>query len=268
MKEQQEKSKAGTIFGGLGVLGVLAMKFKFALLALFKFGWLGKSFLSMALSIGIYAMFFGWPYAVAIVLLLFIHEGGHWIWMKVHGLNPQAPIFVPGMGAYVAMTKLPPDAMTRAWVAFAGPLIGGLAAAGMYWGGAQTGNGWLLAAGSTGFFLNLLQLIPAKPLDGGFVVQAISKWLLLPGALILLAAAVVLHSVLLLIIAGIACFSVFKMVTSHGVPSPGEEGIIPATPAQKALIGVAYIALVGMLAYLYVLSQTTVAVAMHSPQSE
>jgi Zn-dependent protease len=264
MKEQQEKSKAGTIFGGLGVLGVLAMKFKFALLALFKFGWLGKSFLSMALSIGIYAMFFGWPYAVAIVLLLFIHEGGHWIWMKVHGLNPQAPIFVPGMGAYVAMTKLPPDAMTRAWVAFAGPLVGGLAAAGMYYGGAQTGNGWLLAAGSTGFFLNLLQLIPAKPLDGGFVVQAISKWLLLPGALILVGAAMVLHSVLLLIIAGIACFSVFKMVTSHGVQNPADEQLIPATPVQKALIGVAYIALVGMLAYLYVLSQTTVAVAMHS----
>lgn len=264
MKQQPEKSKAGTIFGGLGVLGVLAMKFKFALLALFKFGWLGKSFLSMALSIGFYAMFFGWPYAIAIVLLLFIHEGGHWIWMKVHGLNPQAPIFVPGMGAYVAMTKLPPDAMTRAWVAFAGPLVGGLAAAGMYYGGAITGNGWLLAAGSTGFFLNLIQLIPAKPLDGGFVVNAISKWLLLPGALLLLAAAVALHSVLLMIIAGISCFTGFKMITNHGAVSDEDAVVVPATVGQKALIGVAYVALVGMLAYLYVLSVTTVAGVMHS----
>jgi Zn-dependent protease len=262
MTDQAGKPKAGSALAGLGVLGAIAFKFKAGLLALLKFSWLGKSFLTMFLSIGFYAMFFGLPYALAIVLLLFIHEGGHWIWMKALGLNPQAPMFVPGIGAYVAMTNLPSDAATRAWVAFAGPLVGGVSSAAMYWGGAQLGNGWLMAAGSTGFWLNLLQLVPAKPLDGGFVVQAISKWLLLPGAIILLLLAWKFASTLLLIIAVIAGFSVFNtLFRRNAVPAMNEP--TPASMAQKFIIGIAYVSLAGMLAYLYVLSMTTVTQIMH-----
>jgi hypothetical protein len=258
MTQQADKPKSGTILGGLGVLGVLALKFKVAILAVLKFGWLSKSFLTMFISIGFYAMFFGWPYAVAIVLLLFLHEGGHWIWMKALNLDPKAPIFVPGIGAFVAMNKLPPDHATRAWVAFAGPLVGGVCAAAMYWGGCQTANNWLMAAGSTGFWLNLLQLVPAKPLDGGFVVQAISKWLLLPGAIMLLGLAWMLHSALLLIIGVIAGFAVVKQLFTRRGALPGEVEPIPATAVQKFVIGFAYISLAGMLAYLYYLSLTTV----------
>ena len=196
----------------MGILGVLALKFKVYIfaawkaLALFKISWL----LSPLLSIGIYAMFWGWPYAIAIVLLLFIHEMGHWIWMKALGLNPKAPVFIPGIGAYVAMTKLPPDQTTHAWVALAGPLIGGIGSAALYTAGVYNRNGWCMAAGSTGFFLNLLQLVPAKPLDGGFIIQAVSRWLLIPGTMILVALAFVFHSILLLIIAGISVLALVR----------------------------------------------------------
>jgi Zn-dependent protease len=266
-----------TLFGSLGILGVVALKFKFYILAalkaltFIKVGWL----LSPILSIGIYAMLFGWPYAIAIVLLLFIHEMGHWIWMKCLGLEPKAPIFIPGVGAYVAMTKLPPDQATHAWVALAGPLVGGVGCAALFYGGVQTDNHWLTAAGSTGFMLNLLQLVPAKPLDGGFVIQALSKWLLIPGTGLLFALAVKWQSVLLLIIAGFSFYGLIKQflkrqpVDAYGVPQRSFMGLAnvapgdsvtdatqqtPASIPQRILIAIAYLGLAGMLAYLQWLS--------------
>jgi Zn-dependent protease len=262
-----------TILGSLGILGVLLLKFKFYIFAglkaltFLKVGWL----ISPLISIGFYAMLFGWPYAFAIMVLLFIHELGHYIWMKALGLNPQLPIFVPGIGAYVAMTKLPPDQATHAWVALAGPLVGGLGCTILYWLGVHSGNNWLLAAGSTGFFLNLIQLIPAKPLDGGFVIQAVSKWLLIPGVAIMLAASYMLHSVLLLIISGFSILSlVHQFMTMYkkaemakyggaateAVQSAPTSSVdeTPATVPQRILIAMAYLSLAGILAYLYWLS--------------
>jgi hypothetical protein len=255
IQNNEGKKKEGTLLGGLGVIGILLFKFKAALFAIFKFGWLAKSFLSIILTIGIYSMFFGWPYAVAVVLLILIHEGGHFIWMQALGLGPKAPIFIPGVGAFTAMNNLPPDAVTRAWVAFAGPLVGGVCSAAMYWGGGQLNNGWLMAAGSFGFMLNLLQLIPAKPLDGGFVVLAISRWLLLPGSILLCAVALMFHSILFGII---GVFSLFKAVKQLFGRDTVEDNVVPATIPQRFVIGVAYLALAGMLGYLFTLSQTTV----------
>jgi Zn-dependent protease len=262
--------KKKTVLGSLGILGVLGFKFKFYILAglkalsLLKVGW----FISPLISIGFYAMLFGWPYAFAIMMLLLIHEMGHYIWMKALGLDPKLPIFIPGIGAYVAMTKLPPDQATHAWVALAGPLVGGVGCAMLYWFGVNNGNNWLLAAGSTGFFLNLLQLIPAKPFDGGFVIQAVSRWLLIPGVGVMMAAAFALKSVLLLIIAGISILSLMRQFMSmysnaqlsqqggvgvaQGTIGPQEQ--TPATVPQRFLIAFAYLSLAGMLAYLYWLS--------------
>lgn len=255
VQNEPEKKKSGTILGGLGILGVILFKFKAAIFAVLKFGWLAKSFLSIFVAIGVYTIFFGWPYAVAVVLLILIHEGGHYVWMAALGLKPKAPMFIPGVGAFTAMTELPPDALTRAWVAFAGPLVGGVVSAGMYWLGGQYNNGWLMAAGSFGFMLNLLQLIPAKPLDGGFVVLAISRWLMLPGSLLLCGVALMLHSFLFGIIGVFSLYSAAKQVFAK---EKQDDGVVPATIPQRFVIGVAYLALTGMLGYLYFLSQTTV----------
>ncbi len=210
-----------TLLGSLGILGVLAVKFKFYIfaawkaLALLKISWL----LSPLISIGFWAMLFGWPYAFAIMLLLLIHEMGHWVWMKALGLEPKPIVFVPGIGAYVAMTKLPPDEATHAWVALAGPLVGGVGSVILYWFGVNSGNNWLIAAGSTGFFLNLLQLVPAKPLDGGFVIQAVSKWFLIPGTVLLIVLAICFQSILLLVIAGISIFSLVGQFRQRKQPA-------------------------------------------------
>lgn len=253
MSSQGDNSKKGTLLGGIGI-AALALKFKGALMLLLKLGWLSKGFLTMFLSLGLYTMAFGWPYAAAIVLLLFIHESGHWIFMKALGLEPKAPIFIPFLGAFAAMTKLPEDAMTRAWVGFAGPLVGAVGSAVMYWGGMHWQNGWLLAAASTGFLLNLIQLIPAKPLDGGFVVQAISKWLLLPGAVVLIWFAYELKSVLFMLIGIIAGIAVVRQLFGKKSAIDVEHEPTPATFGQKIIIGIAYLSLTGMLGYLYMVS--------------
>src|SRR3984957_8533270 len=204
-----DKSNKKTILGSLGVVGLILLKGKTYLLAAWKalaFVKVG-SILSPLITIGVYTMLFGFPYAIAVFILLLTHEMGHWIWMKALGLEPKLPVFIPGIGAYVAMTKLPPDEATHAWVALAGPLIGGVTSGLLFWFGVNYSNGWLMAAGSTGFFLNLFQLIPAKPFDGGFIINAISKWLLIPGTIILFGLAYYFQSIFLFLISILSVFS-------------------------------------------------------------
>ena len=214
--EQKDKSAKKTLLGSLGVVGVLLLKFKFYLmaglkaLAFIKISWI----ISPLLTIGFYTMFFGLPYAIAIFVLLLFHEMGHWIWMKALGLQPNMPVFLPFV-AYVSMTKLPPDEATRAWVAMAGPLVGGVTSAALFWFGVHNTNSWMMAAGSTGFFLNLFQLVPAKPFDGGFIIQAISKWLLIPGVVILIALTIVLQSPILFLIAIISVVSLYGQLKAQ-----------------------------------------------------
>ncbi len=226
----KKKDKTGnkTILGSLGVLGVLALKFKFYLMAALKMlsfikvGWI----LSPILTIGFYAVLFGLPYAAAIFVILVIHEMGHWVWMKALGLEPKMPVFLPFI-AYVAMTKLPPDEATRAWVAIAGPLVGGVGSVLLFWFGVQNNNSWMMAAGNTGFFLNLFQLVPAMPFDGGFIIKAISKWLLIPGVAILIGLTVLFKSPLLFFIAIISIVSLFGEFTRQRAQGQQYNSTVP-----------------------------------------
>lgn len=201
-----KKGKKTALFSGIGALTAVYLKFQGAILAaikaggLLKFAWIFKSGWTMLLSLGLYTMAFGWRFGVCLVLLLLVHEGGHWLWMKAYGLDPKAPVFIPFVGAYVAMNKLPADAATHAWVAYAGPFVGGLGALALYLIGFASNTTWLMAAGSAGFLLNLFQLVPAKPLDGGFIVGAISKWFLLFGFVLLVILTICLHSFILILV--------------------------------------------------------------------
>jgi Zn-dependent protease len=227
-------------------------------LTLLKFGWAFSSLISMGVTIGFYSMLFGWVFALEFIALLLIHEMGHFIWMKGYGLNPKAPMFIPGVGAFVAMRNMPGDEATHAWVAYAGPLVGAVGSAAFYWTGAHMDNSSLMAAGSTGFLLNLLQLVPAKPLDGGFIISAINKWLLIPGTLGLIALSFAFHSVLFLVISLFSAINLFKQFSRHKSTAylDGPPVEAPATVSQRIAIGIAYLSLTGMLGYLYWLSHS------------
>ena len=236
MASKEDKSNKKTILGSLGLLGVVLLKGKIYLLAAWKalafikIGWL----ISPLITIGVYTMLWGLPYAIAVFILLLTHEMGHWVWMKALGLEPKAPVFIPGIGAYVAMTKLPPDEATHAWVALAGPLIGGVTSAILFWFGVYYTNAWLMAAGSTGFFLNLFQLLPAKPFDGGFIIQAISKWLLVPGTALLFVLTYLFHSILLLVISVISFVSLIKQLSKARALSHEQTLAKPYTATIEA----------------------------------
>jgi Zn-dependent protease len=159
------------------VLAVLA-KFKAVLMA-------GTMFLSIAL----YAWAWGWPFAVGFVLLIFIHEMGHAFALRRRGIQASIPIFVPFVGAFIAMKEMPKNVALEAETAFAGPLLGTLAAL-IPWQIAETTKSpfWMSLA-YTGFAINLFNLLPILPLDGGRISAAISPkiWLIgIIGVVILL----------------------------------------------------------------------------------
>ncbi len=258
--EPEKKGKAGWL-GGLGILGIVLLKGKFYIfaalkgLSFLKLGWLFKSALMFFASIALYWALWGPIFAVIVVGMILIHELGHYVWMKAYKLNPKPIMFIPGLGAFVEMEKMPADQATDAWVALAGPLVGGVAAAGFYYWGVMTQNLLLMAAGSVGLFLNIIQLIPAKPLDGGFVVNAINKWLLIPGIGVLFAFAFYFKSFIFGIICIIAFLNlVHQFRNPDEAPMRGGQVQAAATTAQKVAISVAYFGLSGMLGYLYWLS--------------
>jgi Zn-dependent protease len=239
----------GPIAGILAVVGAFLLKFKVAIFAMFKalpllkFGWIIQSFGSMFLSLGLYAVAFGWRYAITLIGLIYVHELGHFFYMHFKGLKPKAPLFMPFLGAYVAMTNLPKDPVIHAWSAYFGPLIGGAAAWVLYAIGVSTGSQYLVAAANTGFMLNLFQLLPVRPFDGGFLADCISKWLAIPGLIAVVLFALQFQSAIMLIICAVS----FITVIAHW-NKPVE---LPVSFANRALITVCYFGLAAALGWFY-----------------
>ncbi|MDQ2816797.1 MAG: site-2 protease family protein [Candidatus Eremiobacteraeota bacterium] len=192
---QARRSKGGTAAGVIAMLLAFFLKFKTIALLLLKFKWVlfAAKFLlsggSLVLSIVLWSRLFGWPFAAGFVLLIFVHEMGHVFALRARGISASVPIFIPFMGAFVAMKEMPPDAKVEAYVALAGPLLGTAGAAGCYLIGLQTAAPFWFALSSAGFFINLFNMLPVIPLDGGRVVAALSPklWAVGLAALVLFA---------------------------------------------------------------------------------
>ncbi|MDQ4048272.1 MAG: site-2 protease family protein, partial [Actinomycetota bacterium] len=191
--EPAEKPPVWKRAGGVIVaLALLLFKFgaklKGLLLLLPKLKLLTTS-ASMLVSIGAYALIWGWSFAVGFVLLLLIHEMGHVFQLRREGIKASAPMFIPFLGALVAMKELPKDAAAEARVGLAGPVLGSLGCL-IPWGiYALTGDELFKALTFVGFFLNLFNLLPVLPLDGGRAMAALTPamWLVGFAALIALA---------------------------------------------------------------------------------
>ena len=134
-----------------------------------------------ALSLGLWWLMLGSiQMALGFFALIFVHEMGHVIAAKQKGLSVSMPTFTP-FGAFVR-TEDCRSATDEAYVKFAGPFIGGLASLVTMVAGAAMGSGMMIQVGAFGVFLNLFNLIPLDPLDGGGMTQAVSKWFWVPGA--------------------------------------------------------------------------------------
>lgn len=140
---------------------------------LVKFGAFAVKFFGIFISVAAYALIFGWQFAVGFVLLILVHELGHFVEASRQGLNPSLPVFIPFLGAYVAMKNAPFDPWRNLLVSAAGPFAGGLASLGVWIAGEALDSRLLVALAYTGFLLNLFNLIPLRPLDGGFMWRSV-----------------------------------------------------------------------------------------------
>lgn len=229
--------RRGVVLGALGAAAVfIATKLKFvALLAgVLKL----KTLATMLLSVGVYALEWGLPFAVGLVLLIFVHELGHVIVLKREGIPATAPVFIPFLGAFIAMRGRPRDAYVEAKVALGGPVLGSLAAWGVMVWGHSAGSPMIVAIGQVGVMLNLFNLIPVSPLDGGRIAGAFSRvfWIAAYGAGIL--AWLILKSPLLLIVLVVGLFTMWHRWRN---PVPGYDAI---PPARRVAVGAAYALLV------------------------
>jgi Zn-dependent protease len=174
---------------------------------LFVAGKLGKVLTTggtMLISIAVYAWMFGWRYAVGFVLLIFVHEMGHFMAARQRGLDVGAPTFIPFVGAWIELKEMPHDVETEAYIGFAGPLVGTLGALVCYWIARQYDSDLMMALAYSGLMLNLINLIPISPLDGGRITAIISPKVWLAGVPVLAALFFYRPSPMLILIAILA----------------------------------------------------------------
>jgi Zn-dependent protease len=235
----------------LGVVGVAILKFgaqlKFLILPLIKFlPVLLKTGGSMFLMIWIYAMRGGWPVAIGFVVLLFVHESGHLIAARMMGLKVGAPVFIPFMGAFIALKDAPRNAWIEAVVGIGGPVAGALGAAACHFAYAATGQILWAVLASLGYFLNLFNLIPLSPLDGGRIASAISPWLWVVGFLVLVG--LIASGSFNFILIFILIMAIPRLLTLFRPRDEATARYFELTPEQRWTMGIAYFALAGLLA--------------------
>lgn len=256
--EQREASKRGTIEGsrkrkglaGLGGLGAAlsALLLKFPLLApLLKFGWLGFSAL---FSVVVYSLIFGWQFAVGLVALLFVHEMGHAVVMKLKGIPIGGMIFIPLLGAAVIMKQMPKNAKDEAEVGIAGPIAGAIAAMVCLTIARENPDTVWAPLAYFGFFINLFNLIPIVPFDGGRVLGAIDRRIWIIGFIGLVAFQIWSwingnHSLFLLLFVILAASQLW---TRRSVPNTPEARAYYDVPiAERIILGLAYFGLAAVL---------------------
>jgi Zn-dependent protease len=189
LDKERNRSRLKKLGGFLLPLAVLASKAKFLFLALIKIKavtTLGTMFISIAA----YTLAFGWPFAVGLVLLLFVHEMGHVIQLRREGVEASAPIFIPFLGAMIAAKSLGKDAVAEARVGLAGPVLGTIGTLIPLAVWLATGSDLWRAIAYVGFFINLINLLPVLPLDGGRAMAVLGPKIWIAGILIAVAATV------------------------------------------------------------------------------
>jgi Zn-dependent protease len=249
-KEEHHGNGAKTAGGAAVGLALLLAKFKGLLFLLLNFKWalvllkllsFGGSFL---LSIWFYALFWGWKFALVFVILIGVHEFGHYFAMKYYGVPSSLPFFIPGMGALVNMKGTPPSAFHESIIALAGPLTGTIGSIACALVGNLTGESFWYAAAYLGFFINLFNLAPVMPLDGGRIVGSISPRLWIGGLVLFVIAMVAFHMFnpliwILIIVSLPQVWAAWK-----GRLNPAYYNI---AAAQRILIGAAYFICAGIM---------------------
>jgi Zn-dependent protease len=202
------------------------------------------------ISVAAYSLFWGWEFAAGFVVLLFIHEMGHVIALRREGIKSSAPMFVPFMGALITSKSLGDNALAEARVGLAGPILGSLAAAAVAVAGELLHSDMLIALAYVGFLINLFNLLPIVPLDGGRAMAAMAPWMWFVGfgALLVLLFSLPSNPVLLIIVL-FGGFELYRRWKLRKTRSPAQEAYYRVAPHHRLLVGIVYIGLAAGLAF-------------------
>ena len=239
------KPGRGGIFGMLGAAGLLLFKFAAPLLVFLKTGG------SMLLSIFIYSTWFHWSWqlATAIVVLIFVHEMGHVVAAKWLGMPVSAPLFIPFIGASIVMKQSPRDAWTEALMAYGGPLAGCIGSWVCWFAAFYLDWDWLMPAAMISFIINLFNMIPIPPLDGGRICAAVSPWFWIIGLLLLGASIVLFHAWNSFLIIGLVLLAALPRMkqTLFGQATPEMQAYYNTHISNRLSMALMYLGLISAL---------------------
>jgi Zn-dependent protease len=228
---QRIGATAAAVAAFLAKFGGLLLKLKYVGLVL-----------SMFVSVLAYSLFFGWSFALGIVLLILVHEMGHVIELRRQGVPASAPLFIPFLGAFVNMKAAPRSAFQEALSGLAGPLVGtGAAAVVAFWANA-TGSKFLMALAFFGFFVNLFNLLPVLPLDGGRAAAALHPVLWLAGLVCLVGFEILFPSPVVLIVLALGGFELWHRWRDRN--SPASRAYRSLLLTQRWTIATVYVLLI------------------------
>jgi len=234
-------SRKWAALGPAGMVLALILGKAKLLIPLLKFTKL-STLLTMFFAVWVYAQFWGLKFAVGFILLIYVHEMGHALVLAQQGIPAGAPIFIPFFGAMISMRRLPPNAYVEALVGIGGPILGSVGALVCLLIGIGTDSLFWFALASTGFLLNLFNLIPISPLDGGRIVGVISRWLWAAGYAVGVAVFLLTKSPILFLILLLGLFTLARTLKGP------REGYFDAEPGQRLAMGIAYFGLIALLA--------------------
>jgi len=204
------------------------------------------TFGSAVVSIGAYALIWGVPFAAGFVALLFLHELGHVIQLRREGVKASAPMFIPFLGAVISAKSMGRDAAAEARVGLAGPVLGSVASLVPLVLWLATGSDFWRALAYIGFFLNLFNLLPVLPLDGGRAMAALTPWMWLAGFAGLVALAFYFPNPILLLVIVFGGLESWRRWKLRDTPEGRAYHAI--RPRTRALVAATYVGLAGLLA--------------------
>jgi len=239
--------RAKRFFGPIAIaILAFASKAKAILLLLPKIKLFATS-ASMLVSIGAYALIWGWQFAVGFVLLLLLHEMGHVFQLRREGIEASAPMFIPFLGAVVAAKSMGNDAGAEARVGLAGPVLGSVACLVPLGIWLATGEEFWQALAFVGFFLNLFNLLPVLPLDGGRAMAALSPWVWTVGFAGLIALTFAFPNPIMLLILLFGGMETWRRFKARNTPESKKFHDIPRR--TRVLVAVTYLGLAAALAF-------------------
>jgi Zn-dependent protease len=197
---------------------------------------------TMVASVWAYALLYGWKFAVGIVLMIFIHEMGHVIVLRARGIEAGLPVFLPFLGAFVSMKSQPKSVYDESLSGIAGPVFGVVGAFGALGLASLYDSNMLRAIAYVGFLLNLFNLLPVLPLDGGRTVASLSPKIWLAGLVMLLGYEVWRPSPVIPIILLLGGFELYRRW--KGRNTAASKAYFALTPRQRLNIGGAYVGLI------------------------